>query len=113
VVFWYRAYPKAITCSIGSRPRNADFVEDAVFALAILKEPATVQLSIGSNTVTFDAGAGLTMNKVAFPKEDAQIPYIALIRNGATVADIHGSKYVNQSGCTYYNFNPWVGKLIA
>lgn len=111
VVFWYRAWPKAVECSTGSLPRNAAYPEDAVFALAMLKDTATITLAIGSNTVTLTAGAGVTMGSVPFPSEDSQIPYIAISRDGAIVVDTHGSMYVNQSGCTYYNFNPFVGSV--
>ncbi|THH13902.1 hypothetical protein EW146_g6365 [Bondarzewia mesenterica] len=111
VVFWYRAYPKGVTCSTGTLPRNAAFPADAVFALAMLKDTATITLAIGSNTINFTAGPGLTMNSVPFPTEDHQIPYVAISRDGATIADTYGSMYVNQSGCTYYNFNPWVGSV--
>jgi glucan endo-1,3-alpha-glucosidase len=113
VVFWYRVYPKNTTCTTGSLPRNAAFPADAVFALALLSSPATVQLSIGSNTVNMSAAAGLTMGSVDFPKEDHQVPYVALWRQGAVVGDVHGSKYVDQGGCGYYNFNPFVGALTA
>ncbi|KAG2040412.1 glycoside hydrolase family 71 protein [Suillus americanus] len=109
VVFWYRAWPKAVNCSTGSLPRNAAYPEDAVFALAMLKDTATITLAIGSNTVTFTAGAGVTMGSVPFLSEDSQVPYIAISRDDTKVADTHGSMYVNQSGCTYYNFNPFVG----
>ncbi|KAH7908228.1 glycoside hydrolase family 71 protein [Hygrophoropsis aurantiaca] len=113
VVFWYRAYPKDITCSTGSLPRNSDFPEDAVFALAMLTQTATVTLAIGSNEVNFTAGPGITMGSVPFPPEDQQIPYIEISRNGQKVVDGYGSMYVNQTGCTYYNFNPWVGSISA
>ncbi|EGN94044.1 glycoside hydrolase family 71 protein [Serpula lacrymans var. lacrymans S7.3] len=113
VVFWYRAYPKGINCSSGSLPRNADFPEDAVFALAMLTQAATVTLSIGSNTVNYSAPAGISMGSVPFPTEDQQIPYIEISRNGNKVVDGYGSMYVNQTGCTYYNFNPWVGSISA
>ncbi|KZP32592.1 glycoside hydrolase family 71 protein [Athelia psychrophila] len=113
VVFWYRAFPKGITCSSGTRPRNADFPADAVFALAMLAEPANVTVSIGSQTTTFYAGAGLTMGSVPFPTEDKQIPYVEIKRADNEVASGYGSVYVDQSGCTYYNMNPWVGRITA
>ena len=49
------------------------------------------------------------MGSVPFPTEDSQIPYIQIVRDGNTTKSGYGSLYVNQSGCTYYNFNPWVG----
>ena len=113
VVFWYRAFPKAESCSSGTLPRNSNFPADAVFGLAMMSEPANITLAIGSEETVFYAGAGLTMGSVPFPKEDKQIPYIAISRAGQTVASGYGSVYVDQTGCTYYNFNPFVGAVVA
>ncbi|KZT10864.1 glycoside hydrolase family 71 protein [Laetiporus sulphureus 93-53] len=109
VIFWYRAHPKNITCSIGTIPRNWEYPVDAVFALALLSEAATIQLDIGSNEAQWDAPAGASIGKVNFPTEDSQIPYIQIIRDGTTTKDGYGSEYVTQTDCHYYNFNPWVG----
>lgn len=68
-----------------------------------------MELYIGSNSASWDAPAGASMGSVPFPTEDSQIPYIQIVRNGNTTKSGYGSLYVNQSGCTYYNFNPWVG----
>ncbi|KAF7978719.1 hypothetical protein HWV62_45005 [Athelia sp. TMB] len=111
VVFWYRAYPKAESCSTGTLPRNSNFPADAVFALAMMSQPANVTLAIGSQSTTFYAPAGLTMGSVPFPTEDEQIPYIEIDRAGNKVASGYGSMYVKQTGCTYYNFNPFVGAV--
>ncbi|KZP15020.1 glycoside hydrolase family 71 protein [Athelia psychrophila] len=113
IVFWYRGFPKAITCSTGTRPRNADFPADAVFALAMLTKPANVSLYIGSKETTFYAGAGLTMGSVPFPTEDKQVPYIVINRGSTQVASGYGAVHINQTGCTYYNMNPWVGRVSA
>lgn len=75
----------------------------------MLTDTADITLAIGGNTVNFTAGPGLTMGSVPFPTEDRQIPYVEISRNGAKVTDAHGSMYVNQTGCDYYNFNPFVG----
>lgn len=100
IIFWYRGWPKAITCSTGSPPRNADYPADAVFALALLSSPATVELYIGSNSASWDAPAGASMGSVPFPTEDSQIPYIQIVRNGNATKSGYGSLYVyvNQSG---------------
>ena len=111
VVFWYRVYPKGITCSMGSLPRNAAYPADAIFALALLTDTATISLDVGSSHAEFDAGPGVTMGSVPFPVEDAQVPYIQIIRNGTKIADGYGSKSIEQAGCNYYNFNPWVGSI--
>jgi len=106
VVFWYRVYPKGITCSMGSLPRNAAYPADAIFALALLTDTATISLDVGSSHAEFGAGPGVTMGSVPFPVEDAQVPYIQIIRNGSKIADGYGSKSIEQAGCNYYNFNP-------
>ncbi|EIM79679.1 glycoside hydrolase family 71 protein [Stereum hirsutum FP-91666 SS1] len=111
VVFWYRKNPKAAVCTGGttSAPRNANFPGDSVFALAMVASDATISLDIGSSHAEFSAsGNAVTMGSVPFPTEDNQIPYIQIIRNGATVKDGYGSVEVSQS-CTDYNFNPFVG----
>ncbi|KAG1722687.1 glycoside hydrolase family 71 protein [Suillus paluster] len=95
----------------GSLPRNAAYPEDAVFALAMLKDTATITLAIGSNTVNFTAGAGVTMGSVPFPQRIHKSPISQSAGTGTTVVDTHGSMYVNQNGCTYYNFNPFVGSV--
>ncbi|KZT25212.1 glycoside hydrolase family 71 protein [Neolentinus lepideus HHB14362 ss-1] len=112
VVFWYRSHPKNVTCSGGLLPRNSDFPVDAVFAMAILSDTATISLDIGSSHSQFNAGPGVTMGSVPFPTEDSQIPYIQILRNGTQVASGYGSMSVTQS-CSYYNFNPFVGSISA
>jgi glucan endo-1,3-alpha-glucosidase len=110
-VFWYRTHPKAVSCSQGDLPRNSQYPADAVFAMALLATPATVTMDIGlSNHYQWDAPPGASMGSVPFPKQDAQIPYFQLIRNGVKVKDGYGSAYVTDS-CSIYNFNPFVGVI--
>ncbi|KAJ7190770.1 glycoside hydrolase family 71 protein [Mycena pura] len=108
VVFWYRAHPKAVSCSGGWAPRMASFPADAVFALALLASPATITLDIGSMHAQWDAAPGASLGSVPFPVEDAQIPFIQIIRGGQTVKSMFGSVFVTES-CSWYNFNPFVG----
>ncbi|KAG8874537.1 hypothetical protein FRB97_005837 [Tulasnella sp. 331] len=49
VISWYRAHPKGITCNAGTFPRNAAFPVDAVFAMVILSDGATMTLDIDSD----------------------------------------------------------------
>lgn len=79
--------------------------------MAILSDSATITLDIGSNHYQWNAGPGVSMGSVPFPTQDSQIPFIQIIKNGAVVKSGYGSMYVTQTGCTYYNFNPWVGIL--
>lgn len=108
IVFWYRAHPKAVSCSGGWAPRMASFPADAVFAMSLLSTPATISLDIGSTHAQFNAGVGATIGSVNFPVEDSQIPFLQIIRNGQTVKSGFGSVFVTQS-CSWYNFNPFVG----
>ncbi|KAG9007239.1 hypothetical protein FRB93_008062 [Tulasnella sp. JGI-2019a] len=110
VVFWFRAHPKGVTCSTGTLPRNAAYPVDAVFAMAILSDSATITLDIGSNHYQWNASPGVSMGSVPFPVEDAQIPFIQIIKNGVVVKSGYGSTYVTNS-CSHYNSNPWVGIL--
>jgi len=110
VVFWYRSHPKGVSCSTGTLPRNAAYPVDAIFALAMLSDSATISLDVGSSHSQFNAGPGLSMGSVPFPVEDSQIPFIQIIKGGVTAKSGYGSMYITKS-CSYYNFNPWVGVL--
>ncbi|KAJ7844930.1 glycoside hydrolase family 71 protein [Mycena olivaceomarginata] len=105
VVFWYRAHPKAVSCSGGWAPRMASFPADAVFAVSLLNTPATISLDIATHA-QFNAGVGATIGSVNFPVEDSQIPFLQIIRNGQTVKSGFGSVFVTRS-CSWYN--PFVG----
>ncbi|KZO90364.1 glycoside hydrolase family 71 protein [Calocera viscosa TUFC12733] len=108
VIFWYRSHPKDVTCAQGDVPRMSTFPVDAVFALALISDSATVTLDIGSNHYQWDAPAGASMGSVPFPTEHSQIPFIQIITDSGTTSG-YGSMYVTQTNCTIYNFNPWVG----
>ncbi|KAJ7730608.1 glycoside hydrolase family 71 protein [Mycena maculata] len=110
VVFWYRAHPKAVTCTGGWPVRMSTFPADAVFALSLLSTPATISLDIGSTHAQFNGTIGASIGSVNFPVEDAQIPFIQIIRAGTTVKSGYGSVYVTES-CSWYNFNPFVGVI--
>ena len=88
----------------------ANFPADAVFGMALLASPATITLDIGSNHAQWNASVGDSIGSVAFPPQDAQIPFIQIIRNGQTVKSGFGSVFVTNS-CSWYNFNPFVGVI--
>lgn len=77
----------------------------------MLKDTATVTLTVGDKTVDFTAGPGLTLNSVPFPSADSQAPYVLVSRNGTKIVDGSGSKSIDSSGCSYYNFNPIVAAV--
>ncbi|KAJ3840950.1 glycoside hydrolase family 71 protein [Lentinula raphanica] len=109
VVYWYRAYPKAITCSEGDLPRNSEYPADAVFAFSMLTSPATITMTVGDSTASFDADAGVAIGSVPFSTQDGQTPVISIVRDGTTVKSGTGAKVISTSSCPYYNFNPLVG----
>ncbi|KAJ3985552.1 glycoside hydrolase family 71 protein [Lentinula detonsa] len=109
VVYWYRAYPKAITCSEGDLPRNSEYPADAVFAFSMLTSPATITLTVGDSSASFNASAGVAIGSVPFSTQDAEMPVISIVRDGTTVKSGTGTKAISTSSCPYYNFNPLVG----
>jgi glucan endo-1,3-alpha-glucosidase len=120
VVFWYRVHPKSAVCaggsSTGSPIRNYNFVADAVFAWALVKQSATISLSLGNNkgwTFHADPKLGPTIGSVPFPDGlgDHAIgvkPEVAVMRNGSVVQFAQGSLAV-MTDCSWQNFNPVVG----
>ncbi|KZP06170.1 glycoside hydrolase family 71 protein [Athelia psychrophila] len=70
-------------------------------------------LSIDSETTAFYADAGFTVGSVPFPAEDKQTPTVKINRAGTKITSGSGGISINQTGCTYYNFNPYVGSVIA
>ncbi|KAH9812189.1 glycoside hydrolase family 71 protein [Teratosphaeria destructans] len=114
VVYWHRVHPKASICTGGasSTIRNNEFPEDAVFAWALVKQKATVSMTVGSNQYwTFEAdNTGPVMNMVPFPEyvsADGITPEVAIIRNGKTVYTGKSSVPI-ASSCAWQNFNPVV-----
>ena len=111
VVYWYRVHPKDASCYGGSSAaiRNADLPSDAVFAWALVKQPATISITVGSNQYwTFEAdNKGPSMSMVPFPSDlgDGVTPEVAIMRNGKTVYDAKGSQAISSS-CSWQNFNP-------
>lgn len=79
--------------------------------MALLATPATITIDIGlNNHYQWNAPAGTSMGSVPFPVQDAQVPYLQLVRNKVKVKDGYGSVYVTNS-CSIYNFNPFVGVI--
>lgn len=114
VVYWYRIHPKDAVCAGGlSTPiRNADFPADAVFAWALLKDYATVSMSVGDNKYwDFDAKAGVpAVGMVPFPSDlsGGVTPEVSIMRGGKMVEINKGPQPINAE-CEWANFNPVVG----
>lgn len=113
VVYWYRVHPRDADCSRGMSTgiRNSDMPADAVIAWALVKDQATINVSIGENSVSFEAnGSGPQMATVEFPNNipyEGVTPEASIVRNGETVQSGQGSRAVSSS-CDMANFNPVV-----
>lgn len=115
VIFWHRVHPKGSLCIGGSLSpiRNKWYVEDAVFAWALVSEAATISMSLGSNQYwTFPANSsGPSMSMIPFPDD---IPggggiaaEVAIMRDGQVV-QFGSSSHNISTDCAYQNFNPVV-----
>lgn len=107
------SHPKAVECTGGSSTgsvKNYEYPVDAVFAWALVKESATISVSVGSNadwTFVADSSGPMTA-MVPFPDDlDYVTPSVTIYRNGETVAQANGSQQIS-SDCSWQNFNPVV-----
>lgn len=114
VVYWYRIHPKATVCTGGASTgsvRNYEYPVDAVFAWALVKSEATINISVGSHANwTFVAdGTGPATGMVPFPANlgSGITPSVSINRNGQTVQQSVGSVAITSS-CAWQNFNPVV-----
>nr|XP_018261580.1 uncharacterized protein I303_06018 [Kwoniella dejecticola CBS 10117]OBR83738.1 hypothetical protein I303_06018 [Kwoniella dejecticola CBS 10117] len=84
LVLWTRPHPKAAnpTSPSMARPTGWDNTDDLLYVWVVLKSAATVTVTSGSNTVSWNLGAGV--NKVSV-KSAAGTIGAKIVRNGATV----------------------------
>ena len=106
----YRIHPKT---SCASSIRNADFPDDAVFAWALVSQPAKISMSVGSNQFwEFSADpSGPSMFSVPFPADlgSGATPEVAIMRGEEMVQWGQGSMAITTE-CERANFNPVVGQ---
>ncbi len=116
---WYRLSPAAAGSTggtIGNAPWepliNAnDVVQDEVFFTALVKEPSTVSLQIGSNAAdTFQvASAGLFHSSMPFKGRTGKVT-LTVSRNGeAVIPAVIGAAIVGSPPDGLTNYNAWVG----
>ncbi|PYI30588.1 alpha-1,3-glucanase/mutanase [Aspergillus indologenus CBS 114.80] len=128
LIYWYRPTPKGVSCdntdttmegspnnSSGNffrgRPNGWETMEDAVYVVALLKSPATVQVASGPNSRSFSAPAGASAFTVPMGVGPQRF---ALLRNGQTVmSDTSLKDIVDSCICGLYNFNAYVGTVPA
>jgi hypothetical protein len=129
LIYWYRPTPKSTNCDatdttmqsannasgnfFRGRPDGADTMQDAVFVVTQLKEPASVEVTSGRNTQTFQAPAGVRAWTVPM---GVGAQSFRVERDGQTVEKLSGTSLrdiVDECVCGIYNFNAYVGTLPA
>ncbi|KAA8644204.1 glycoside hydrolase family 71 protein [Aspergillus tanneri] len=127
LIYWYRPAHRNTNCdttdtcmepadnSSGNyfigRPNGWDSMEDSVFVVSLLTSPATVQLSSGENSRSFEAPAGASSFKVDMGVGKQKF---SAVRDGKEVLSGTSLKDVVEGcACGFYNFNAYVGTLPA
>ena len=104
VVYWYRVHPKAAACYGGSssKIKNYEYPTDAVFAWALVKDKATVSVSVGANQYwEFEAdSSGPALSMIPFPKDlgiGGTTPEVSINRNNKVVQYSKGGMAITAS----------------
>ncbi|UKZ50342.1 hypothetical protein TrVGV298_004600 [Trichoderma virens] len=128
VVYWYRRNLKTLNCdatdtTAGHSAPNASgnyfegipngwqTMDDNVYVVTLLKSPATLSVTSGGNSQSFNAPAGANIFTV--PAGLGKQSFVVNrggqnILSGTSLMDI-----TNVCNCGIYNFNPYVGTLPA
>ncbi|WVW85518.1 hypothetical protein I302_107556 [Kwoniella bestiolae CBS 10118] len=108
LVLWTRPHPKAATATSPSmsRPTGWDNTDDLLYVWVVLKSAATVTVTSGSNTASWNLNAGV--NKVSV-KSAAGTISAKIVRSGFTVKsyDSTGS-FTYTTSPSDYNYNYFV-----
>ena len=109
VVYWYRVHPKASTCLGGAstKIKNYEYPIDAVFAWALVKDKATISVSVGQNAYwEFEAdGSGPALSMVPFPLDlgsSGTRPQVSIMRDDKVVHYSKGSMPITAT-CVSHN----------
>ncbi|KAL3496299.1 glycosyl hydrolase family 71-domain-containing protein [Aspergillus germanicus] len=125
LVYWYRPAPRGVNCDatdtcmvpanngsgnyFNGRPDGWETMEDAVFVVTTLTEPATVTINSGGNVEVFDAPAGASAFTVPMGVGSQAF---SLSRNGQVIqSGVSLLPIIDGCVCGLYNFNPYVGTL--
>ncbi|KAJ6019403.1 hypothetical protein N7522_001470 [Penicillium canescens] len=131
LIYWYRPTPKSTDCDATDtttrsadnggdsflaacgRPDGANTMQDSVFVVTQLKQPALVAVTSGKNIQPFHAPAGIQAWTVPM-SVGAQSFHVE--RDGKMVDELSGTSLrdiVDHCICGIYNFNAYVGTLPA
>jgi hypothetical protein len=121
LVYWYRPAPRGVNCDstdtcmvpanngsgnyFNGRPDGWETMEDAVFVVTTLTEPATVTINSGGNVEVFDAPAGASAFTVPMGVGSQAF---SLSRNGQVIqSGVSLLPIIDGCVCGLYNFNPY------
>lgn len=106
--WWYRTQSKdaAATADPYGKPTNSDFADDNIYLSVMLTGTATVTVTSGSSSQTFDGVAGMNhFQYVGF--STGTTPSVSISMNGANVLSVSGPAAIEASP-SIYNYNPVV-----
>ena len=108
IVMWQRPHPHDATAlnDGAGRPTGWQWTDDNLYAVVLTTGPATVTLTSGSNTQTFNVQGGLT--KLKIPSSAGSISG-SIVRSGSTVASYTSPYVVYYNSPITYNFNYFLG----
>jgi len=81
-------------------------MEDTIWAVAMTTAPATVTLSTGAQTQTFDVPAGVS--KLSLPIAAGGSMHGSIVRSGQTVVDLQPQGFSFNGSPATYNYNAFV-----
>ena len=89
-------------------PNGVNMLSDSIFVATMLKSPATLTVTSGSNgPVSVDVPAGIHTSNVTM---GVGTQSFAVTRDSRTILSGQGGLDVKDS-CIYYNFNVYVGSI--
>jgi hypothetical protein len=121
LVYWYRPVPRGVNCDVTDtcmipannesgnyfygRPDGWETMQDAVFVVTTLTEPATVTVNTGGNVQVIDAPAGASAFTVPMSVGSQAF---SLSRNGQVIqSGVSLLPILDGCVCGLYNFNPY------
>ena len=104
---WYRTHSKYATATADpyGKPTNYDFADDNIYITVLLTSAATVSVSSGGQTQTFNGVAGV--NKFQFVGFQPGTPTVSVSMGGAQKLSAAGPQTI-VSNPQIYNYNPVV-----
>ncbi|KAJ7449258.1 glycoside hydrolase family 71 protein [Mycena latifolia] len=108
IFLWARLYPTKATVPSDrvGRPMNADWTEDRVWAVVLLKSPAQFTISCGSSRNSVELSAGL--NKVQLSLSYTCSVAASISRRNISVINFTPSGFTFRTDPPSYNFNAFV-----